>query len=181
MDRREVLKQSCCMGVCSCLGLAQLAQAAPGETPPKPGLQDGQIEFMRMRLQNLLEIVAATLDEPARANVLGKLGRQCGREMAEKFKGNPEGFWTYAKTLWIDRVEYDKEKGIVRVFEKERTRCNCPLAAFMKVPKGLCLCSLGTQQAIYESLFNQPVKVKQEESVLQGAKRCSFTITLEKK
>jgi hypothetical protein len=133
---------------------------------------------MRARLENLLEILATTLDEPTLAKVLGKLGRECGKQVVKGFEGNPEGFWAHIKTRWLDRVEYDKEKGVICVTEKERTQCNCPLAALLKVPGALCLCSIGTQEAIYESLFDRPVTAKLNGTVLKGAKRCSFIITL---
>jgi hypothetical protein len=180
MDRRELMKQTCGMGLCSCLGLTLGTQASAEDAPEKPKLEDWQIDFMRSHLESLLEIIVTTLDEPTQAKVLGKLGRTCGKKLAERFKGNPEGFWAHAKTLWLDRVEYDKDKGVIRIMEKEKTQCNCPMAALIKVPKTLCLCSVGTQETIYESLFNRPVKVKLEESILHGAKRCSFTITLAK-
>jgi len=181
MNRREVIEQTCALGLCSCLGLTCPTGVSAEEAPAKPKLMDWQIDFIRSRLENLLEIVVTTLDEPTQAKVLGRLGRECGRELAERFKGDPEGFWAHIKTLWLDRVEYDKDKGIIHHIEKERTQCNCPLAALIKVPKTMCSCSLGTQEAIYQSLFNRPVKVKLEESILHGAKRCSFTITLEPK
>jgi predicted hydrocarbon binding protein len=179
MNRRELLQQTCGMGLCSCLALALPNRVSAGEPPatPKP-IEQWQIDFMRSRLENLLEIIATTLDEPTRAKLLGRLGRECGKQVVKGFEGNPEGYWAHIKTLWLDRVEYDKDKGIIRLVEKERTQCNCPLAALIKVPTTLCLCSLGTQEAIYESLFNRPVKVRLEESILHGAKRCSFTIML---
>jgi hypothetical protein len=178
MDRRKLLKKTCGMSLCSCLPLAATTDASADEAAPKPRLLDWQIDFMRSRLEDLLEIVATTLDEPTRARVLGRLGQACGGELAKKFRGNPEGFWAYARQQWIDRVDYDENRGTIRVLERERTHCNCPLAAILKVPKTMCLCSLGTQEVIYRSLFSRSVTVRQEESVLRGDTRCSFTITL---
>jgi hypothetical protein len=178
MDRRGLIRQTCGMGLCSCLGLAWPASLPAEEASTKPKPMDWQIDFMRSRLENLLEIIVTALDEPTRAKVLGKLGRECGKGVVKGFEGNPEGFWAHIKTQWLDRVEYDKDKGIIRIWEKERAECNCPLAALINVPNSMCSCSVGTQEGIYESLFNRPVKVKVEESILHGAKRCSFTITL---
>jgi hypothetical protein len=178
MNRREVIKKTCA-GLCSCPGLAWAARASAEESAEKPKLQDWQIAFMRARLENLLEILVTTLDEPTLAKVLGKLGAKCGEDFAKRFKGDPEGFWAYAKTMWLDHVDYDKEKGVIHVMEKERTDCNCPLSAFIKLPQSMCSCSVGTQEAIYESLFNRAAKAKVEQSILHGDKRCAFTITLE--
>ena len=45
----------------------------------------------------------------------------------------------------------------------------------------MCSCSVGTQEGIYEALFNRPAKAKLEESILRGGKRCEFTVTLQPK
>ena len=179
IDRRELLKKSCGLGVCSCLAMAWPGAVSAEEAPAKPKLQDWQIDFMRARLEDLLDIIATTLNEPTRAKVLGRLGHQCGKRVVKGFEGNPEGFWAHIKTQWLDHVEYDKEKGVIHHVEKERTDCNCPLAAMMKVPRNLCLCSLGAQETIYGSLFNREAKAKLDGTVLQGAKRCAFTINLQ--
>ena len=55
---------------------------------------------------------------------MGKLGRECGKAVVKGFEGNPEAFWTHLKTKWLDRVEYDRDKGIIRLWEKERAQCN---------------------------------------------------------
>jgi len=180
MNRKTFLK-NCACGLCTCAAAGLIAPTADASGAEAKAPEDWQIDFMRARLENLLEIIVTTLDEPTQAKVLGKLGRECGKGVVKGFEGNPEGFWAHIKTQWLDRVEYDKDKGVIRFWEKERTQCNCPLAALMKVPKTMCLCSLGTQEAIYETLFNRPVQVKLEESILHGAKRCSFTITLQPK
>ena len=179
MNRKTFLK-NCACGLCSCAAVGLIApESASGAETKAP--ENWQIDFMRARLENLLQIIVTTLDEPTQAKVLGKLGRECGKGVVKGFEGNPEAFWAHIKTQWLDRVEYDKDKGIIRIWEKERTQCNCPLAALIKLPKTMCSCSIGTQEGIYESLFNRSVKVKLEESILHGAKRCSFTITLQPK
>jgi predicted hydrocarbon binding protein len=182
MERRGLLKQSCGMAACSCLAMASLGLPSAEAAEPdasKPKLQDWQIDFMRARLENLLQIIATTLDGPTRAEVLGRLGRECAKEVVKGFEGNPEGFWDHIKGMWLERVDYDTDKGVVRIWEKPRTDCNCPLAALMKVPTTMCSCSVGTQEAIYETLFGRRATAVVEESVLRGDKRCAFTITLE--
>ncbi len=142
-------------------------------------LKEWQIAFMRARLENLLEIITTTLDEPTQAKVLAKLGRECGKQVVKGYEGNPEAYWAYIKGQWLERVEYERDQGIIHLTEKPRTQCNCPLAALMKVPKNLCSCSVGTQEGIYEALFSRPAKARVDESILRGGKRCSFTITLQ--
>ncbi len=178
MDRRELLKSTCALGACSCLAAWPIALSAE-KSPAGTKLENWQIDFMRGRLENLLEIITTTLDEPTQAIVLTKLGRECGKQVVKGYEGNPEAFWAHVKTLWLERVDYDKDKGVIHLAEKPRTACNCPLAALMKVPKNMCACSVGTQEGIYEALFNRPAKASVDESILHGGKRCSFTVTLQ--
>jgi hypothetical protein len=136
------------------------------------------VNFMQKRLENLLSTISTSLKKEDRDRVLKKLGRHCGQGLAKRFAGNPEGFWKLAKSQWIDTVDYNKDKGIIHITEKERKTCNCPLAKMFKLPTCMCICSTGAQETIYESLFNTSVDVKLEESVLTKGNRCRFTITL---
>lgn len=81
----------------------------------------------------------------------------------------------------LETVDYDKEKGVTHIIEKKRKTCACPMAKMFKVPSFMCICSVGTQKAKYEKLFNVPVEVKLEESILTGGERCRFTIFLRPK
>jgi hypothetical protein len=178
MNRRELLKSTCAAGACACLaawGGVSSAESASGSDKPK----DWQIDFLRARLEDLLAIITTTLDEPTQATVLAKLGRACGKQVVKGYEGNPDAYWAHIKTLWLERVEYDKATGVIHLTEKARTQCNCPLAALMKVPGNMCFCSVGTQEGICEALFNRPAKATVDESVLRGGKRCSFTVTLQ--
>ncbi len=177
MDRRDFLKGTCAAGTCAYLAAWPSGLSAEsGERIQK--LEAWQIDFMRARLENLLEIITTTLDEPTQAKVLAKLGRECGRQVVKGYEGRPDAYWAHIKTLWLERVDYDKEKGVIHLTEKERTQCNCPLAALMRIPGNMCSCSVGTQEAIHEALFNRPAKATVDESVLRGGKRCRFTVTL---
>ena len=177
MERRELLKAGCGVAACACLAPPAPAVSA-GDGPGKLTPEDWRISFTLARIENLLDIIAG-LDEPARTEILGKFGRECGKAVVKGFEGDPERFWAHAKTLWLDRVECDMEKGIIDLLEKPRTQYNCPLASLVKLPVAMCCCAAGTQEAIYERLFDRPVKATVDESVLRGAARCSFTITLQ--
>jgi hypothetical protein len=180
MQRREILKTACKMGFCSCAGLAitkaEGTDSQKKSDPPQP--EKWEIDFMQKRLENLLSSLGTTLKKEERDKVLKELGRHCGSETVKDYTGNPEGFWKWAKSQWIDTVDYDKEKDIIRISEKKRKTCNCPLAKFFKVPGYMCVCSMGAQEAIYEKLFGVAVEVKLEGSVLTGGERCRFTIKL---
>ena len=182
MDRKDFLKNACTYGVCGCFGMSFFtagellanAKNAPDENKP-----DWRIDFMQRRYKDLLYILNDTLEEDTFIAVLKKLGTKCGDDFAERFRGNPEGFFNFIKSLWADTVEYDKEKGIIRVNERVRSTCNCPFIREKEAPEILCNCSLGTQKRIYESLFGRPVSVTLEKSVLRGDERCAFAIQLQ--
>lgn len=140
--------------------------------------QDWRIEFMQRQYKNLINILNESLGKETLIPILNQLGSKCGDDFANKYKGNPEGFFNFIKSLWADTVDYDKEIGIIRVNEKIRDTCNCPFIKGKEAPEILCNCSLGTQKRIYESLFDRKVNVTLEKSVLKGNERCSFTIKL---
>ena len=180
MRRREALKTACKIGFCSCAGFAasttEGADVQKKTNPAQP--EKWEIDFMQKRMGNLLSSLGTTLKKEDRVKVLKELGHHCGVETVKDYAGDPEGFWKWAKSQWIDTVDYYKEKGIIRISEKKRKTCNCPLAKSLKVPGYMCICSTGAQEAIYEKLFGVPVEVKLEESVLTSGQRCRFTIKL---
>jgi predicted hydrocarbon binding protein len=181
MERKDFIKSACSFGVCGCIGASlltggtALAEPSGSQVDDKP---DWRIDFMQNRFRDLVYILNETIDEPTYIKVLNQLGAKCGAEFAAKYKNDPEGFFTFAKGLWVDSVDYDKENGIIRVNEKVRKNCNCPFVRGKDAPSVLCNCSLGTQKKIYESLFGRPVSVNLEKSILKGDERCSFVIQL---
>jgi len=181
MERKEFINSACKLGLCGCFGMSYLngiellANPKNLQEDDKP---DWRIDFMQNRYKDLIYILNDTLDEETFIAVLNKLGSKCGDDLANKYKNNPEGFFNFIKSLWVDTVDYDKEKGIIKVNEKIRNTCNCPFIRDKEAPGILCNCSLGTQKRIYESLFGRPVNVTLEKSVLRGDERCSFTIQL---
>jgi predicted hydrocarbon binding protein len=59
--------------------------------------------------------------------------------------------------------------------------CLCPMVE--SKPNGLsptyCLCSLGYVKEMNEQTFGKPVDAELLDSVLQGAKRCRFKVTVQ--
>ena len=183
MRRRDVIKTACQMGFCSYagLGISNAKGSNDENIHDQPQMEKWEIDFMQKSLVNLLSSLDAKLKKDDRDKVLKELGHHCGSDTVKDYAGNPEGFWKWAKSLWIETVDYDKEKGIIRISEKKRKICNCPLAKFLKIPGFMCICSTGAQEAIYEKLFGVPVEVKLEKSVLSGDEQCQFTISLQPK
>src|SRR5512143_42992 len=93
MDRRDLVKSTCAVGMCSCLAVWPTGLAAEDGQGKK--LEQWQIDFMRARLENLLEIITTTLDEPTQVRVLAKLGRECGKQVVKGYEGNPDAFWAH--------------------------------------------------------------------------------------
>ena len=60
------------------------------------------------------------------------------------------------------------DETITLIFEE----CTCPLVQEGVNNPFLCNCTMGYSQQIFTTLFNSPVKVELEESILQGRKVC---------
>lgn len=181
MKRKEFLNSACKFGLCGCFGISLLSGSelfSKSKISQDDNESDWRIDFMQNRFKNLIYILNDTLDKDTLVPILNQLGSMCGDDFATRYKNNPEGFFDFIKSLWADTVEYDKEKGIIKVNEKIRDDCNCPFVRKKEAPEILCNCSLGTQKRIYQSLFNREVSVTLEKSVLKGDERCSFTIQL---
>ena len=181
MKRKEFLSNACTFGLCGCVGISFLSAGslpAASEITRDNDKPDWRIDFMQSRFAALINILNDSLDEDTLIPILNQLGSKCGEDFANQYKNKPEGFFNFIKSLWADSVDYDKEKGIIRVNEKIRETCNCPFIKEKEAPAVLCNCSLGTQKRIYESLFDRQVNVTLEKSVLKGDERCSFTIQL---
>jgi hypothetical protein len=181
MERKDFFKSACTYGLCGCFGMSFLTGStllANTKSTLEEDKPDWRIDFMQSRFKDMINILNETLDEKTLISVLNQHGAKCGEDLANRYKNNPEGFFTFIKGLWVDTVDYDKEKGIIRVNEKIRDTCNCTMVRGKDAPNILCNCSLGTQKRIYESLFNRKVNVTLEKSILRGDERCSFTIRL---
>ncbi len=181
MERKDFLKNACTYGLCGCFGMSIISansKLAGSDDEQDENPPDWRIDFMQNRFNDLIRILNDTLDNESLINVLHQLGAKCGEDFANKYKNNPEGFFEFIKSMRAESVEVDKERGIIKVNEKVRDTCNCPFIREKEAPETLCNCSVGTQTKIYESLYNRPVKVTLDKSVLKGDERCSFTIKL---
>jgi hypothetical protein len=181
MERKDFLKNACTYGLCGCFGISFLSDnsaLANSKENQNDEKSDWRLNFMQDRYRDLIYILKDTLDKETFIKVLNQLGSKCGEYFADRFKNDPEGFFTYIKSNWAETVVYDKDKGIITVNEKVRDSCNCPFIRKKDAPEILCNCSLGTQKKIYEGLFDRSVKVTLNKSILRGDERCSFTIQL---
>jgi hypothetical protein len=64
--------------------------------------------------------------------------------------------------------------------ERQMAACFCPLAraAQGRLPLEYCCCSAGWYRGIYQGIFQRPVEVTVEKSLLNGDAQCRFSIKL---
>lgn len=76
-----------------------------------------------------------------------------------------------------DKVAYAKAS---TDYERQMAACFCPLAraARARLPLEYCCCSAGWYRGIYQGIFQRPVEVTVEESLLNGDGQCRFSIRL---
>lgn len=181
MKRKEFLKGACTLGVCSCIGVKLFAQNAETNNADDSKMKDleWKIDFIHKRFAKLIEIMNKNLDKNKVKSLLQNLGRECANinnNNAHKYKNNLEGFLLDIQKKWVEKVEYNKDKKIIKIYDKKRDKCFCPFVNDKFTSIDFCNCSIGWQKETYESIIGKPVEVTVEESVLRGGERCSFTI-----
>jgi predicted hydrocarbon binding protein len=186
MKRKDFFKNICKYGLCSCAAFTLLGR---DETYAVSDDQDQDIkdlewklDFIHKRFAKLLGIIDTTLDVNKKGEILEKLGHECAKEYKEDaliYKGNIEGYLEEIMKKWVEKTEFDKEKGIVRIFDKKRETCFCPFIEKSLITSDtMCYCSIGWQKEIYETITGKPVNVIVTDSILKGGERCSFEISL---
>ncbi len=184
MDRRELLKQSCGMGVCACAAAVlpeSLAMAADESESPERQLQRLQWwdKHTKRQLVKLWELLEPHLDDQTRADIIEQLGRNCAKSIgwAQQCKGDPEAFFQRMKDSQNEDIEFDREKGIITIVSPERP-CVCSLVDGEKTPPYFCQCSVGWQKETYETILGKKVDCTVVESCLRGSKRCVFKVKI---
>jgi predicted hydrocarbon binding protein len=186
MNRRDMLKQTCGFGLCACAGPALLSQACPAaETPPAAPPEDTLpklqwwLNHTQKQTAKLWELLATHLDEKTRVSILEQLGRNCAANLkwAERYKGDPEGFFQFMNQKAGEQFAYDRAKGVITITTRERD-CDCRMVNSRITPPLFCACSIGWQKHTYETILGKTIDAEVKESVLRGAKRCVFEIRI---
>jgi predicted hydrocarbon binding protein len=184
MDRRQLIIETCGMGLCACAGSALLGQACDAAE----GTEDAGRELGRLRwwqdhtksqIAKLWELLEPHLDEKTRQEVIEQLGRNCAKRLgwAKRFKGDLEGFFRHMKESAGEDLAMDEATGIITVTSSERD-CVCGLVSSKITPPYFCHCSVGWQKETYETILGKKVDVQIVESVLHGGKRCVFRVQI---
>jgi hypothetical protein len=175
MNRTEFLR-SCSGGLCACIVAPAVSAGASEAAVP----QDWRLRFVRQRYAKLVGILSTKMDPKALDGVLHELGAYCSSSdpRLTQYRGDLEGYCAHLKqTASGDDVAVDRERNIITVTSPERTDCFCPwISVEHQTPAVVCNCSLGWQQATWETVTGKRVQVELKESVLRGGKRCVFEV-----
>lgn len=180
MDRKQFLK-NCACGLCSCTAVSFLTpfQSNADETEQR---EDWRFPFIKKRYAKLYEILKKRMSEEELTDVFMQLGAFCASnfQLIKDYQGDIDGFINEFEKRTGEKIEYNREKGFIKVIGAERGGCFCPLVDQKLISKKVCDCSLGWQQYTYQTLLGKKVKAELLESVLNGSTRCVFQIHIAK-
>ena len=187
MEKREFLKTCCGLGMCACAAAALVSEESEA-APESQGLEEAKatngrlswrLNHAKRQLGFLLQKIEPEIAPEVRRKILQEMGRNCARSLrwAEKFKGDPEGFFEHMRKHSGESLSFDEGKRKITVVTRERD-CDCPIINSSSTPGYYCDCSLGWQLETYETILGVPVTAEVKESVLRGAKRCVFEVTI---
>lgn len=177
MDRRELLKNACGLGVCGCaLGWLGVTENAAAEEVA--GAEE-RLTFARYQVAKLVGFMAGATTPEACAAILENTGRECARlgRLQARFKGDADGYFAAIKAAWGTEASWDREKGVITVAVPDGP-CGCPLVDAARTPPLWCSCSVGYQKEAFETIFGRPVEASLKQSKLTGSARCVFEVRL---
>ena len=182
MNRKEFINSLCKLGVCSCAGIGLFAYDEVNAKDDNEEIKElkGKFKFTQYRIAKLIEIMYSTLEEKTCQEILEKLGRECGKvfEVYKKYRGNIEGYIDEVARKYHKEVKYDQISGRIEIISDKREDCVCSLATKEFTPPTFCDCSAGLFKEEYETVLEKSVNVGVIESVLRGAERCVFEISI---
>jgi hypothetical protein len=207
MNRKEFLTGIGRICACSCVSALaaslnsmnaqdstkQTAEKASGGLVKRPRSQE-RIEFTEKWVVRFFNVLDANLDEATRMKIMMSNGKECLLAWQKETKQQPrtkpvtlEGFAKWAKEK--GSAEYQVEGNVIHFqytsaaetgLPSPENHCLCPMVETN--PAGLsptfCACSLGYVKEMHEQMFGKPVEVELVSSVLGGAPRCKFKITV---
>lgn len=186
MKKREFLKNVCKLGACSCTApfvIPDIINAQSQDDCEKAKEMNWRLEWRlnhsKKQFGMLLEKIEPQISLDERECILEDMGRNCARSLnwAEKYKGNPEGFFEYMFNHSGEKLSFSEDKKKITVITRERD-CDCPIVDSSKTPAYFCSCSLGWQKETYEVILGKKVDVVLTESVLRGSNKCVFEIQI---
>lgn len=188
------------VGVCACAATSGIVQALAADAPPDsttaapsaPNRAEERMKFAEGWVTRFFRELDANIPEDLRKKLMIANGCACHRAWiaSEGIKIRKHTFEDWAE--WIKKHPNDTvqvEGNIIRYQFTSSAETGLPsaegqcLCSFVESkPVGLsptyCYCSVGYVKEMHEQIFDKPVDVELEESVLQGGQRCRFKITV---
>ena len=187
MEKREFLKKMCGMGMCACTASFAASESPHTETEDDECKKakemnwrlEWRLNLAKRQYSTLLTQIEPEIPVDKLAQMLEDMGRNCARNLgwAEKYKGNPEGFFKYMHEHAGEQLSFDESGKIINIVTPDRP-CVCPVVNISEIPDYYCNCSKGWQKETYETILGKPVEVMIRESALRGSKRCVFEVTV---
>jgi hypothetical protein len=181
---------------------AEPAPRPASPAPPAPTTPGDQtmaraakrMEFVDGWVQRFFDVMDQSLDEPARLKLMAANGKACFRAFDKEGRRRPEPASLERIAAWVGengKARGYSMEGNVISFEYVGSAetgqgspegvCLCPTVEAQtagKMSATYCHCSVGYVQEMHERTFGRPVQVQLVDSVLKGAKRCKFRITV---
>jgi hypothetical protein len=178
------------------------ANTAPQSTPPASPLSpptpeksraQTRIEFADKWVVRFFGVLDGALDQATRRKLMMANGAACFRDYIKEIGRQPKRRTLEEFAAWVkDNVKDGSTQVEGNVITMQFTTaaetgqpsaegaCLCPLVE--SKPAGLsgtyCLCSLGYVKEWHESILGRPCEVELLGSVLTGAERCQFRVTV---
>jgi len=131
-------------------------------------------------ISSLMKSMDEHLDDEEKIKLLEDCGRACAgrhaKSEAAKHKGHLDK-WLEALRKWVGAENVRKEGDVIRVVYG---KCFCPLVQDSPplLSDTFCNCSRGWLKEVFETVVDNPVDVKLEDSIMRGGKHCRFFVRL---
>ena len=179
MNRKEFLKNTCGLGICSCAGLSLFASdkiSAAVMQSDDDNKQTPLVPVDSRQIKNVLCYIDSSMDEPVKKSIFERLGAEhlthpdfinWINENKNNLKAYFDRINSNQDTYW-EKIEYNSEDSTIKITGKPFDRCACSYAQCEKPPLSLCnYCCVGFQKTFFEMLLEKPViKVQLDESFL---------------
>jgi hypothetical protein len=171
---------------------AELQPTSPGEKSLARSAK--RIEFVDGWVPRFFQVIDQHLDEPTRRKLMAANGKACFCAWAPDQPRRPQPVTPERIAQWVSGL--DKARGysmdgdaVISEYTGSAETghpspegvCLCPAVEAQSaktMSPTFCWCSVGYVKELHERVFGRPVNVELTKSVLMGAKRCRFRITL---
>lgn len=187
MNRRRFLTQGCACGAVLLAGNGPVA-AESSTPPPKPDKNDPTIPVNPKQVAAVLSQIDRSGDKAVIEAVFNRWGVECFekrngvKENAARQSADFPAYVAYinsGRMRYWERLDYDEEKGVLRIVGRKFGRCVCAYSECRQPPKALCThCCRTFQKRFFEAVTGRRAEIELDETVLLGGERCCTTVRL---